>query len=98
MLFRIPDSFVPRPRSYCDDCLLRAVQRGDSPVSSTSDVADRTDLSNQGVREFLWNLAEDGYLSETQKGGTQLWYLDAAGHRRLGMELCECGTRLYLDG
>jgi len=83
-----------RPRSVCDDCVLRAVAAGEAPVSSTPEVAARLEMSDQGVRDRLDQLADRDYLATDRKGRTRLWWLVAAGYRRLDGQQCGC-TRGY---
>ena len=81
---------MPRPREVCDDCFLRAVDSDESPVRATKEVAETLGYSSQGVANRLHELAEAGLISETQKGGTQLWYLERAGFRQLTEQYCDC--------
>lgn len=86
---------MPRPKSVCDYCLLRAVAHGEDPVTSTSEVVDLTDLSREGARQRLTQLADAGLVEQTIKGKTALWYLSLAGHQTSG-ERCACGNELLL--
>lgn len=87
---------MPRPKTVCDDCLLRSVGAGDLSVTSTSEVVEATGLSQEAIRQRLWDLEEIGLLDEDTKGGTQLWELTEAGEHRVARDVCTCGMDLHL--
>lgn len=87
-----------RPREVCDDCVLRSVDEGDAPVSSTPEVADRIGHTVEGVSLRLRPLADGDFLDTDVKGRTRLWWLTPKGYRRVAGADCVCGREMYLTG
>jgi len=85
-----------RPKEVCDDCLLRCVAHGDAPVSSTTEVSDRANLTKQAIRDRLHDLVAHQYLQTDNKSQTRLWWLTDIGQFRLEKGQCSCEHELYL--
>ena len=87
-----------RPREVCDDCLLRSVDQGEAPVSSTPEVSERIGHTVEGAAFRLHPLAESGFIATDIKGRTRLWWLTPRGYRRVAGADCVCGREISLTG
>jgi predicted ArsR family transcriptional regulator len=58
-----------------DRQILNVLAEADDPWLTTSEIADKLDYSNQGIKQRLKELAEDGDLCSKRAGISWVWWL-----------------------
>jgi predicted ArsR family transcriptional regulator len=66
----------PGPDPKVQDCeIVQAIIDVDEPVASTTDIANRIDLSNVQIRERLDKLQQEGVLRSKPIGNSSAWWV-----------------------
>jgi predicted ArsR family transcriptional regulator len=55
--------------------IIQAIMDVDEPVASTTDIANRIDLSNVQIRERLNKLQQEGAVDCKQIGNSNAWWI-----------------------
>jgi DNA-binding Lrp family transcriptional regulator len=69
-----------RRQIMSDEELLQAVascdEWADRPVTTASEIAERMDMSRQGVHRRLQSLHEDGEIRKYKPGRSAIWWIE----------------------
>jgi predicted transcriptional regulator len=72
-----------RKKTVADVEILRHISLYPDPAITASELAERVDMSKQGVNKRLRELADDGYIVRKKVGAhAVVYWLDDAGRER----------------
>lgn len=69
------DDDMPRPVTVSDERLLKALENGDDPIRTVTEMESEIDLSADGIRRRLVKLEKEGRaVSKTVGANAVVWW------------------------